>query len=333
VTLTLPAAAGIEGLAALYGQSVAGICCLGPNGNIVAANASAQEMLQQTEAELRGRRPVSLARPADRPALVEIAEAGKGRRDVGFVRADGSCFVSDVVASGFVDQSGHNLTWLIFRDVTAHRRAEMSARALAEISVALLVGGDEAAVLELVAEWGRRLVDSESAWIVRRGDQEVSAAARAPSSERSGDKGFGPMLRVRLRGGERQFGELVIARRCGAPAFGTEELALADAFARQAGVALALAATTQELGELRRQGELLEERHDRQLEALEANDELIQTLCVAKWQLESGDVGGAAHLLTDVIEAAERLLAGLLRHPAESVEQARQRLLGGCSHA
>ncbi|MBK5223119.1 MAG: hypothetical protein JJE52_09630 [Acidimicrobiia bacterium] len=51
---------------------------------------------------------------------------------------------------------------------------------------------------------------------------------------------------------------------------------------------------------------------ERQREAAEINDTLVQHLAVAKWKLEAGDVDGGIELLDDTITAGEGLVASLL---------------------
>lgn len=51
---------------------------------------------------------------------------------------------------------------------------------------------------------------------------------------------------------------------------------------------------------------------ERQREAAEINDTLVQNLAVAKWKLESGDVDGGIEVLDETIHAGEGLVRTLL---------------------
>lgn len=51
---------------------------------------------------------------------------------------------------------------------------------------------------------------------------------------------------------------------------------------------------------------------ERQREAAEINDTIVQNLAVAKWKLEAGDVDGGIEVLDETMQASEGLVAKLL---------------------
>ena len=60
----------------------------------------------------------------------------------------------------------------------------------------------------------------------------------------------------------------------------------------------------------------LEDRLRRQAEAVAINDLMVQSVAVARWALEAGDVERALQVLGDIGEAGQRLVSSLLRDTA-----------------
>jgi len=60
----------------------------------------------------------------------------------------------------------------------------------------------------------------------------------------------------------------------------------------------------------------LHDRLRRQAEAVEVNDLIVQSVAVARWALESGNVERATEVLDEIGEAGQRLVSSLLRETA-----------------
>ncbi|HTW97725.1 MAG TPA: PAS domain S-box protein [Acidimicrobiales bacterium] len=426
-----PARAGSlvpEALWSLYVHADDGIAIVAPGDRILAANPAACQMLRLSEKEILARGRHGVTAPSDRArtdaAAATRLETGGVRLDVTFLRGDGTTFIGDVTSISFGSGDEPSAAWVVFRDVSEHRRAEAAAEALSEITMSLLAGEATPKVLGTINRESRRLAGADAAWVsvllgegddvalagaagaavaggtqtggneaalagaagadvareAQAGGNEATLADRVAGDDsidepgqlrppRAGvteaaqvavaaldgvgigslnglvtpwsqavltrrivDEGvvviddlsagdadepaglleLGPALGVRLSSGERHFGVLVVARREGAAPFDPAEVTLVQTFAHSASVALAFAAARTEVERLRDDALRLEGEHQRHMQALEINDTIVQTLCVAKWRLESGDSDHASELLTGVIERAQRIISNLL---------------------
>jgi len=108
-----------------------------PDGEILAANPAACEMLGRTEEEIRacGRTGVvDLGDPLLVPALEERARTGQFHGELTFLRNDGTPFPVEITSVMARDGSGRYECSIIARDITGRKREE---QILAEAKVAL----------------------------------------------------------------------------------------------------------------------------------------------------------------------------------------------------
>ena len=123
-----PAAGPVRGelLQAIWDHSLDAILLTAPDGRIFAANPAACCLFDRTEKEIcqLGRNGLlDLSDPELAAALVERERMGQARRELMFVRADGSRFWGEVTSSVFTDHDGQQRTSMIIRDSTERRRA------------------------------------------------------------------------------------------------------------------------------------------------------------------------------------------------------------------
>lgn len=191
------------------------------------------------------------------------------------------------------------------------QRRERWLEATGEITTELLRGTDADQALALVAQRAAELTDAECALIVEPVDDGTMtvtasvgredafppgvrlatagtplgavAASRAPRRETAlafPDAALGPSLVVPLRAGDDVSGVLVAGRRPGAAEFDAEQLPVVAAFADQAALALALAAS-------RRAERELDVLADRDRIAADLHDHVIQRLFAVGLGLQS----------------------------------------------
>ncbi|MFC5137310.1 GAF domain-containing protein [Actinomycetospora rhizophila] len=203
------------------------------------------------------------------------------------------------------------------------QRRERWLEATGEITTELLRGTHAAEALALVAQRAGELTDAGCALIVEPVDEatmtvtasvggedafppgrrlatadtplEAVAASRAPRREpllTFPDAALGPSLVVPLRAGDDVSGLLVAGREPGAPEFDAEQLPVVAAFADQAALALALAAS-------RRAERELDVLADRDRIAADLHDHVIQRLFAVGLGLQSAQRRAAR---TDVAE-------------------------------
>ena len=116
---------------AIFENSMDGILFTVPDGDILAANPAACEMLGRTEEEVckGGRaRVVDLSDPRLPVLLEERARTGMCHGELIFVRRDGTKFPVEISSRVYKDRNGNPRTSMVFRDITGRRRAEGDLR-------------------------------------------------------------------------------------------------------------------------------------------------------------------------------------------------------------
>lgn len=112
-----------------FENSMDGILLTNPNGNIIAANPSACEILQRTEREIceEGREGIIDTKDPNLKRLLKIREnKGKAKGELIFIRKDGTEFLGELTSSIFTDGFGYERTSLIFRDISERRQNEIT---------------------------------------------------------------------------------------------------------------------------------------------------------------------------------------------------------------
>ncbi|MEJ2863150.1 GAF domain-containing sensor histidine kinase [Actinomycetospora flava] len=218
------------------------------------------------------------------------------------------------------------------------QRRERWLEATGEITTELLRGTDADQALALVAQRAAELTDAECALIVEpAGDDAVAvtasvgreeafpvglalptadsplgavAVSRAPRRETAltlapGVDALGPALVVPLRAGDDVSGVLIAGRRPGAAEFDAEQLPVVAAFADQAALALALAAS-------RRAERELDVLADRDRIAADLHDHVIQRLFAVGLGLQSAQRRAArtdvAERIADAVDQLDRVV-------------------------
>ena len=244
-------------------------------------------------------------------ALKVRAETGHARAVLPMYRADGTAFLAECASSVFAGPDGEPRSCVVLRDVTERVRLEQRLRAAQEITQALLAGNDISDVLTMIASHARTLVDATDAAIVRTTSlpgsiimeatdgplfssllgrsylAQGTIAAQVVESGRSllvedlsaiaGHEdgrhlGLGPAIVVPIVSDRHTSGVIVVASNEPLrPSFGPTELAVVEAYAKAAGVALAL-------GEARAELERLAVTAEQRRIAADLHDNVIQQL-------------------------------------------------------
>ena len=112
-------------LQAIWDHSLDALLLTAPDGRILAANPAACTLFGRPEADLcrLGRNGLlDLNDPHLADALTEREHTGQVRRELTFLRADGSRFFGEVTSSVFTDADGQTRTSMIIRDITGRKR-------------------------------------------------------------------------------------------------------------------------------------------------------------------------------------------------------------------
>ena len=115
---------------AFFDHSLDGLLITSPDGRILDANPAAVALLGYTREELRVLGRSHLADPSDRrwtEALRERREAGRVRRELSFLRGDGSRLEGEVTSAIF-ELHGEERTAMVIRDVRDRARLERELR-------------------------------------------------------------------------------------------------------------------------------------------------------------------------------------------------------------
>ena len=113
---------------ALFDNSIDAIFATAPDGRVFAANQAACQTFGMTEEELirAGREGITDGSdPRHGPALAERARSGRLRRELGYVRKDGTKFTAEVSSVILPDRT---TSFVILRDITERKRAEETLR-------------------------------------------------------------------------------------------------------------------------------------------------------------------------------------------------------------
>ena len=145
-----------------------GVLVLDRDGTILDVNDAFCAMLGFARAELAGRRPPFPHWPPGESDALEAAHraiiAGHLREvELRFCRKDGAP-VDVLVAGGALPAGGYAAT---VKDITERRRAEEVQRVLRRVATAVAADSDPETVFELVAREAARVMEADSAGIVR----------------------------------------------------------------------------------------------------------------------------------------------------------------------
>jgi PAS domain S-box-containing protein len=113
---------------ALFDNSIDAIFATAPDGRVFAANQVACQTFGMTEEELirAGRQGITdWSDPRHGPALAERARSGHLRRELGYVRKDGTKFTAEVSSVILPDRA---TSFVILRDITERKQAEEELR-------------------------------------------------------------------------------------------------------------------------------------------------------------------------------------------------------------
>ncbi len=120
-------------LQSIWDHSLDALLLTAPDGRIFAANPAACNLFDRTEAEIcrLGRNGLlDLSDPHLVQALAEREQTGQARRELAFLRPDGSRFYGEVTSAVFTDRDGQRKTSMIIRDITAHRALDERLQAM-----------------------------------------------------------------------------------------------------------------------------------------------------------------------------------------------------------
>jgi PAS domain S-box-containing protein len=113
---------------ALFDNSIDAIFATAPDGRVFAANRVACQTFGMTEEELirAGREGITdWSDPRHGPALAERARSGHLRRELGYVRKDGTKFTAEISSVILPDRA---TSFVILRDITERKQAEEELR-------------------------------------------------------------------------------------------------------------------------------------------------------------------------------------------------------------
>lgn len=112
---------GPAALESIFAYSLDGIFFTVPDGQILAANPAACEILGLSEEEICARGRAGLADPADErwaAGVRQRRESGEFRGELRMLRGDGTSFPAEMSSSVFRDPSGEERACVIFRDAS-----------------------------------------------------------------------------------------------------------------------------------------------------------------------------------------------------------------------
>jgi len=342
----------------LLAASPDAVVVIDAGGTVVLATPAVEELFGYAPAELVGQpvevlvplelrashvadRTAYAGHPHTRPMGAGLGLMGR-RRDGGQVPVD--------VALAPLPSAGAPLFAAFIRDATEQRRAEGRLAAINEISQALLAGSSAATLWTLAARHARTL--GSAAWavavlpqggarvpVITAGDglgvdalvgrdlapEPTFAAAvlrgeepLAVTDDADLGLGGGPALAIAVADRDRHFGTLLVSRLPESPQFGPTDIAVLEAFAASAAVAIALGEARADLERLS-----MVEEHDRI--ARDLHDTVIQRLFATGMSLSavqrltaepiSARIGQAVEELDDTIRQIRSTIFELQQPP------------------
>ncbi|HKB29633.1 MAG TPA: GAF domain-containing protein [Streptosporangiaceae bacterium] len=171
---------------AMFAHALDGVMFTTPDGQILAANPAACEMLRMSEEEICSGGRAGIADPADPrwPAAVATrARDGRVRAELWMLRGDGTRFVADLSSAVFADAAGNPRTCTMFHDISTRWLAEQRLRAINELNRALLAGAAPGRIMAITAKRARQMVDATHGGVLTVGRTPGSvliAAANGP---------------------------------------------------------------------------------------------------------------------------------------------------------
>jgi diguanylate cyclase (GGDEF)-like protein/PAS domain S-box-containing protein len=155
----------LEAYQPLFVHCIDGVLFTDPEtGQILAANLKACQLLGQSEESLHRLGRDGILAPEDRSrweaARVERDQTGSFRRELSFLRGNGTTFRAEVTSTVYADAAGQARAWLMLRDVSeraaaeeALRRSEQRFRRLVETSTEAFIAMNADG---LVTEWNHQ---------------------------------------------------------------------------------------------------------------------------------------------------------------------------------
>jgi PAS domain S-box-containing protein len=112
---------GPEAFVAMFEHGLDGVMFTVPDGQVLAANPAACDLLRRTEAEICALGRQGLADPTDAgwgPAVAERARTGSMRAELRMLRGDGTSFEADIASTLFASADGLPRGCVIIRDLS-----------------------------------------------------------------------------------------------------------------------------------------------------------------------------------------------------------------------
>ena len=206
-------------LQALFEHSIDGILLTVPDGQILAANPAACQLLGRTEAEIctLGRNQIVDTSDARFRAQVdERAQTGRLLDEMTMIRSDGTRFPVEVSSVIYESAALEQRAFVIFRDVSERRRAEAEQRAAIE-NLRAMIESSPLAIQGIDPDRGTVLIWNEAStrlfgWAA---DEVIGRPSPLVSPEYAAEQAA---LRLRVMAGETLTGvELVRRRKDGSP--------------------------------------------------------------------------------------------------------------------
>jgi PAS domain S-box-containing protein len=230
---------------------------LDPHGLVRGWSPGAERLLGYQADEAMGSHfsifyaPAEVADGKPDRVLAETTETDQHEEEGWRIRKDGSRFWANVVITPVREVGGELRGFVkVARDRTVRKHDDDRLQAVMEISEATLAGRDEEALLRLIVQRARALVDADLAAIALRDPVDGSLVVRmADGPGAAGVRGMryaegepppgpGQPLAVPLTSGDHRLGALIIANQPGGRLLTESEAALIELFAAQTAVSV-----------------------------------------------------------------------------------------------